>query len=130
MTFKIKKGYRTYYKNFNTIEEAQQWGGVDAIVELSDEQIILSNEEKLKLDKDFGEYLINEFLIDNRISPSVTSSDSLNLLNKFNDIEKLARLGDIITIKTLLINLQVDSVFTQERKDKYLELINRYLGLI
>jgi hypothetical protein len=86
-------------------------------------------EEKLLNDKNFGAMLIEMFLLDNRlITPSVTPSESLQLLSEFSNIEKLASLGDIKSVSILLNGIQTDTrLFTQERKDKYMSMINSYL---
>lgn len=76
----------------------------------------------------FGQQLINTFLLDNWQSPiSINAEQSVNLLNKFEVIIKLCNLGDIKNVKVLLENTQVDDIFTQERKDKYLEQIKNHL---
>ena len=91
----------------------------------------LTPKEKLQIDINFGNSLIEEFLTDNRlIIPAVTPSESLQLLSEFNKIEKLARLGDIKSVKILLNGITVDNrLFTQDRKDKYMGWINTHLGL-
>jgi hypothetical protein len=133
MTYKISKGSWSTYLNFETLQLAQEWTqlnlGSGYSVVISDFQINPpSPEEKLKSDKEFGSLLIEMFLLDNRlIQPPVSSQESMELLQKFEIIEKLANFGDIKTVKTLLLNIDVDDrVFTQDRKDKYLDLINNY----
>lgn len=133
-TYKISKENWATYELFNSLQEAQDWTllnlGNDYIVEVSSDIQIEppTKEEKLHNDKQFGQFIIEMFLLDNRlIEPPVTQYESLELLQKFDNIEKLANLGDIKTVKTLLYNISVDDrVFTQERKDKYLNLINNY----
>ena len=133
-TYKISKNDWATYLLFNTLEDAELWTlsnlGEGYIVEISpDIQIELpTKEEKLKADIDFGNLLIEMFLLDNRlIEPEVTPYESLELLNKFDNIQKLASLGDIKSTKVLLNNTSVDDrLFTQERKDKYMNLINNY----
>lgn len=132
-TYKITKDYWGTLQNFNTIQEAETWAlekvGEGCIVTISDEQILpLTPEEKLSSDMNFGAMLIEMFLLDNRlITPSVTPSESLNLLAEFDNIEKLARLGDIKSVSILMNGVQTDPrLFTQARKDKYLSLINAY----
>lgn len=133
-TYKISKNDWATYLLFNTLEDAELWTlsnlGEGYIVEISpDIQIELpTKEEKLKADIDFGNVLIEMFLLDNRlIEPEVTPYESLELLNKFDSIQKLASLGDIKSTKVLLNNTSVDDrLFTQERKDKYMNLINNY----
>lgn len=133
ITYKISKGSWTAYELFNSIQEAELWTlnnlGQGYIIEISsDITLDKSPEQKLKDDKDFGAFLIEMFLIDNRlIQPTVTPYESLELLTKFQNVEKLASLGDIKSVKALLYNIVVDDrLFTQERKDKYLTLINNY----
>jgi hypothetical protein len=91
----------------------------------------LTPKEKLYSDIQFGNELVEDFLIDNRlIVPPVTEQESLNLLNQFANIEKLAKLGDIKSVKSLLEQIQTDSrIFTQSRKDKYLTSINLHLSI-
>lgn len=135
-TYKITRGGWVTYQTFNTIEEAQAWAfekwGDEAVVTLSTDYIITppTPEEKFQFDKDFGKQLIDTFLIDNRlITPIITPAESLQLLNQFQSIEKLASLGDIKSVQVLLNQIVVDDrLFTQERKDKYMGMINSYLG--
>ena len=91
--------------------------------------INITPEEKLSSDMNFGEMLIEMFLLDNRlIVPHVTPSESLNLLSEFDNIEKLARLGDIKSVSILMNGVQTDNrIFTQERKDKYMTMIDAQL---
>jgi hypothetical protein len=134
-TYKISKGAWSTYKNFNTIIEAQDWTyenlGLDYVVEISlDLQIEpITKEERFYNDKNFGLMLVDLFLVDNRmIEPAVTPSESLQLLSEFSDIEKLAALGDIKSVQILLGGIQTDiRLFTQDRKDKYMSMINSHL---
>jgi hypothetical protein len=92
----------------------------------------LTIEEKLNFDIQYGLYLIEEFLIDNRnITPSVTPTESIELSIRFERIEKLLRLGDLKTSKYLIQQMVVDDrIFTQERKDKYINQLTSYLNVI
>ena len=102
--------------------------GSDWIVQVSDEQVPLASlEERLNSDLNFGDSLIREFLIDNRIA-NVSSTDSITVAQKFKDIELLARNGDIRTVKIVLESTAIDVIFTQDRKDKYLTMITTYLA--
>jgi hypothetical protein len=135
ITYKISKESWATYQLFNDILEAEQWTltnlGTGYTVEVSpDIQITpLTPEEKLSSDINFGAMLIDMFLLDNRlIVPHVTPTESLNLLSEFNNIEKLARLGDIKSVSILMNGVQTDNrIFTQERKDKYMTLIDAQL---
>lgn len=99
-------------------------------VETIEDEPVISEKEKLEKDKQFGKSLIDLFLLENRQS-NVTFTPSINigLLQKFENIQKLAEVGDIKTVKYLLELVIVDEIFTQERKDNYVELCNEYLGL-
>ena len=135
ITYKISKGAWATYQLFNDILEAEQWTltnlGEDYLVEISPDVQIepITPEERLNNDIRFGLSLIDLFLLDNRlITPSVTPVESLTLLSEFNNIEKLARLGDIKSVSILMNGVQTDNrIFTQERKDKYLSLIVGHL---
>jgi hypothetical protein len=135
MTYKISKNNWSTLQNFNSLQEANDWAllklGSDFTVEVSTEQLpVLSPVDKLKADLAFGEYLINKFLIENReIIPAVTVQQSLLLSQKFEGIEKLARLGDMKSVLYLITDLMIDDVFTQDRKDEYINILNNYLNL-
>jgi len=134
-TYKISKDYWSILKNFNTLQECEDWVlstfGTGYTITISDTPLIPPTpEEILQSDLQFGNYLIDEFLLDNRlITPAVTPSESLQLLSEFDNIEKLARLGDIKSVSILLNGIQTDvRLFTQERKDKYINEINSHLN--
>ena len=129
-TYKIYKDQNSIFNNFNTLEEAETWAlenydNTWAVELASENQQItpLTIERRLPLDIDFGYQIIGEFLKDNRLYGYIPIQDSINLLNKFSDIEKLCRLGAIKDVQTLMQAVIVDDIFTQERKDKYLSMI-------
>jgi hypothetical protein len=133
-TYRIYKDYWSTYKNFNSTQDCEAWIlanlGSGYNYEVSPEQIPEpTQEERLENDKQFGVSLIDKFLVENRyITPSITDNESLTLLYEFSDIERLARLGNIKGVKALMENIQVDArLFTQQRKDEYLQTINSYL---
>jgi hypothetical protein len=134
-TYKIYKDQNSIFNNFNTLEEAETWAlenydNTWAVELASENQQItpLTIERRLPLDIDFGYQIIGEFLKDNRLYGYIPIQDSINLLNKFSDIEKLCRLGAIKDVQTLMQAVIVDDIFTQERKDKYLSMITEYLN--
>lgn len=89
----------------------------------------ISTEDKLLKDIEFGKLLIKTFLKENRDIPrAFTINDNLMLLQKFAPIETLSRLGDIKTILILVSTLEVDEIFTQQRKDNFIATINNYLN--
>ena len=123
----------TLLRNFDNLQSAQLFAknlGNNYNAEISDKQIpSITFEQKLQNDIKFGNELIKTFLLDNRyIEPVVTPNESLELLSKFNDIQKLASLGDIKSVQILLNSIQTDlRLFTIERKEKYTLIISNYL---
>ena len=75
----------------------------------------------------FGQDLVFVFVEDNRIM-NITPEQSEAVLVKFRDILAFAQTGAIISIQTYLPAITTDDVFTQERKDKYMNMINQYLN--
>jgi hypothetical protein len=135
ITYKISKDSWSTYQLFSSLQEAEEWTliklGDGYVVEVSTDTQIepFTPEQKLHEDIQFGLSLIDLFLLDNRlITPSVTPVESLTLLSEFSNIEKLARLGDIKSVSILMNGIKVDNrIFTQERKDKYIQMINGYI---
>ena len=87
------------------------------------------NEYKLKCDVEFGFKLIAEFLIDNRLSPIAFNPQlSMSVLQKFQVVKSLAEVGDIKNVKLMLYMIETDELFTNERKDKYIQMCETYLN--
>jgi len=57
-----------------------------------------------------------------------TLEQSEQVLVKFRDILAFAQTGAITSIQNYLPLIPTDEVFTQERKDKYIQMINDYLN--
>jgi hypothetical protein len=87
----------------------------------------LDLETKLDLDLNFGKSLIREFVKDNRIT-QISSAEEDAMMVKFNVMLNYANVGAIRKISEMLPNESVTSIFTQERKDKYLQMITDYLN--
>lgn len=128
--YEIKEGSTT--TQFDTLELAKVYNSNVEIFEIEvDEPVTaLTTEEKLLQDIIFGKNLIKEFLKENRDTPvSFKTEDNLNLLNKFATIEALCRFGSIKSVFTLIQSIEVDYIFTQERKNTFIEKIKHYLEL-
>ena len=69
-----------------------------------------------------GEAMILDYLADNR-RLRLTNEQSLQQLAKFQVIKALLQVGDLSSAKALLSVTEVDEIFTQERKDKYLSML-------
>lgn len=96
-------------------------------VELQSTPIPIDYESKLVADIKFGNNLIKEFLLDNRLTPiSFPVELNLELMRTFNPIKELLMVGDIKSSKVLIGLAEVTDIFTLERKQKYLTLIEEY----
>ena len=130
--YKITNNIRTFEYKATTLEEAQVFANNygDGYTAYFFKEYVKDRKQQLSFDISFGGELIMEFLLDNRnITPSVTTEESIQLANSLNDLEKLARLGDIKSVQLLVNNLTTDDrLITQERKDKYLTMIDNHLN--
>ena len=84
-------------------------------------------EERLEKDLYFGNSLIFTFVQDNR-NQGINTEQSEALLLKFRDILAFAQTGAITSIAKYLPLIETDSIYTEERKEKYISLINEYLN--
>jgi len=128
--YKIIKGTYSVIKRFDTLGQAQAFAdtlGDGYTAEFYAPYTPISIQERLNLDLDFGQALVFVFVEDNRIM-GITSTQSEATLIKFRDILGFAQTGAITSIATYLPNIVIDEVFTQERKDKYIIMINDYLS--
>jgi hypothetical protein len=131
-TFKIEKDLITYFKNFNTLQDAETYTlevlGIGWTVVVSEEQIMsLTPEQQLESDMFFGKNMIQQFLIDNRELGSIPVSEQLIQLEKFKNINTLLGVGALKASYDLINITTTDQYFTQQRKDKYLNQIYNYL---
>ena len=131
-TFKIEKDLITYFKNFNTLQEAETYTlevlGIGWTVTVSEEQIMpLTPQQQLESDIFFGKNMIQQFLIDNRELGAIPVSEQLTQLDKFKDINTLLGVGALKASYDLITITTTDQYFTQQRKDKYLNEISNYL---
>jgi hypothetical protein len=113
---------------FNTREEAVIYAPELEVFEVQEASPQIDLSPLYFKSRDFGEYLIDAFLIDNwNISSSISEEDSLYLLDKFTTIVLLLITGDIKTVKKLLLEIETDLIFTEDRKTKYINMINTYI---
>ena len=128
--YKITKGTYSVLKRFDTLEEAQAFAdtiGVGYSAEFYAPYVPITLQERLNSDLQFGQELIYVFVEDNRIM-AITSAQSEAALVKFRDILAFAQTGAITSIATYMPAIPIDDVFTQERKDKYIQMISDYLA--
>ena len=128
--YKISKDNWSCTKEFATLEDAQDFAsslGDGYLVEYLGPVEPISIEQKLSMDMSFGLELINAFVYDNRLM-EITTEQSEAVLVKFRDILAFAQTGAIVSIKAYLPLIPIDEVFTQERKDKYIQMIDDYMA--
>lgn len=128
--YKIYKDQWSLIKQFATLEDAQSFAdalGTGYTAEFYQEYTPPTIQERLQSDLDFGAHLIYVFVEDNRVM-DITSEQSEAVLVKFRDVLAFAQTGAITSIQTYLPLIPTDDVFTQERKDKYIKMINDYLA--
>ena len=128
--YKIYKDNWSVLKRFDTIEEAQAYAdslGEGYSVEFVEEYTPISIEEKLILDLDFCTFITNRFIKENR-EASITEAESLELMQQFNNILSFAQVGAVDSVYSLLQQVTISRVYTQERKDRDLSDIQNYIN--
>lgn len=128
--YKIFKDLWSCVKKFATLEDAQAFAdslGEGYTAEYYAPYTPPTLQERLIMDLEFGQNLVYVFVEDNRIM-NITPAQSEAVLVKFRDILAFAQTGAITSINTYLPAIPVDEVFTQERKDKYMQMITDYLA--
>ena len=128
--YKIYKDNWSCTKEFATEEDAQAFAdtlGEGYAVEYIGPVQPISVDERLSMDIEFCLQLIQTFLLDNR-NAGVTVEQGEALMTKFVNVLQFAQTGAVGSVNDLLSSISVDDVFTQERKDKYLQMITNYLA--
>ena len=128
--YTISKDLWSTIQKFESLDAAQAFAdslGEGYTAEYYAPYTPMTIQERLNLDMSFGQELVYVFVEDNRIM-DITSAQSEAVLQKFRDILAFAQTGAITSIDTYLPAIAVDEVFTQERKDKYIQMITDYLA--
>ena len=128
--YKIFKYLWSCIKKFESLDAAQTFAdslGEGYTAEYYAPYTPPTIQERLTMDMQFGQDLVYVFVEDNRIM-DITPAQSEAVLQKFRDILAFAQTGAITSIATYLPAIPVDEVFTQERKDKYIQMITDYLA--
>ena len=127
--YKIYKDRWTLIKQFLNMSDAQSFAdnlGDGYKAEFYEAYTAPTIQQRLDMDLDFGNHIVYIFVEDNRVM-DITSEQSQAVLVKFRDVLAFAQTGAITSINTYLPLIPTDDVFTQERKDKYIKIINDYL---
>ncbi len=128
--YKITKDLWSVTKRFSSLEDAQSFAdtlGTGYTAEFYKAYTPPTIQQRLDMDLDFGSHLVYVFVEDNRVM-DITPEQSETVLVKFRDILAFAQTGAITSIQTYLPLIPTDDVFTQERKDKYIQMISNYLA--
>ena len=128
--YKITKDNWSVVKRFDTLEEAQTFAdslGEGYTVEYIGPYIPPTVAERLDMDMNFCQDLITTFVYDNR-EIGTTQEQNDALMAKFQTILAFAQVGAVESINAHLPTIPTDEVFTQERKDKYMQMITQYLA--
>lgn len=128
--YKISKDLWSTIQKFESLDAAQAFAdslGEGYTAEYYAPYTPPTLQERLSMDLQFGQDLVYVFVEDNRIM-DITPAQSEAVLVKFRDILAFAQTGAITSINTYLPAIPVDEVFTQERKDKYMQMITDYLA--
>tara|TARA_R100001460_G_scaffold108066_1_gene158147 strand:+ start:4429 stop:4833 length:405 start_codon:yes stop_codon:yes gene_type:complete len=128
--YKISKDNWSCTKEFATLEDAQAFAdslGEGYTVEYLAPVPEITIEERYMMDKQFCDELISTFVLDNR-NIGTTSEQNDALMSKFQLVLGFAQVGAVLDINAHLPSIPTDDVYTQERKDKYMQMITQYLS--
>ena len=128
--YKISKDLWSVIQKFESLDAAQTFAdslGEGYTLEYYAPYTPPTIQERLSMDMDFGQQLVYTFVEDNRIM-GTTQEQNDTILVKFRDILAFAQTGAINSINVHLPNITTDVVFTQERKDKYIQMVTDYLS--
>jgi len=139
-TYRIVKNNWFTFQNFASLADAQAFAdglgaGYTATLAPPSEQIQeVSSADKVSQDLDFGISLIKLFRTDNADyekanNVQITVPESIALMEKFQGLIGLCQVGAIAEAYAILPGIVIDTIFTQERKDKYLATLQNYLGV-
>ena len=128
--YKISKDNWQCIKQFNSLADAQTYAdtlGTGYVAAFWRNYKVPSLMDKLQMDLNFCKDLIDEFLEDNRIA-NITPEQSDAFLLKFQNILAFAQTGAVLSLQVHLPLIPIVEVFTQVRKDKYINQLNDYVN--
>lgn len=89
----------------------------------------LTTDDKLSQDIAFANKLFNAFLSENRQKEKTMSiEEEVLFIKKFVLLDVTARAGNIPVLLYLVSQAETNEIFTQERKDSFIQTINNYLN--
>jgi hypothetical protein len=139
-TYKATNGAQTYLKNFADLAAAEAYFipilGEGFTVSLANENEQIkqpTDAEKLSARQAFGRELLNEYLLDNDAIASArgyafTVEETAQQAQKFQLVMGILPLGSLKQVLTVIQNTATDTIFTQARKDKYINALNDFIN--
>ena len=128
--YKISKDFWSTVQEYESLEDAQAYAdslGEGYTVEYVSPVIPITIEQRYSIDKQFCDDLISTFVLDNRnIGTPPEQNDAL--MSKFQLVLGFAQVGAVKDIDAHLPSIPTDEVYTEERRDKYLQMISDYLA--
>ena len=128
--YKISKDNWAVVQEYENIEQAQAFAdslGEGYSVEYIGEVPQITIEQRYSMDKSFCDDLISTFVLDNR-NIGTTPEQNDMLMGKFQLVLGFAQVGAVKDIDAHLPSIPTDEVYTEERRDKYLQMITDYLA--
>ena len=128
--YKISKDNWSVVTKFATLEDAQAYAdslGEGYTVEYVSPVIPITIEQRYSMDTAFCDDLISTFVLDNR-NIGTTPAENDMLMGKFQLVLGFAQVGAVKDIDAHLPSIPTDEVYTEERKDKYIQMITDYLA--
>jgi len=137
-TYKATLGPNSYLQNFADLTAAKAYfepllpGCTVKEADAADQIPVKSDAEKLTERQTFGKQLLNEYLIDNDLIASqrgypFTIEETVQQAQKFQLVMGILPLGSLKQCLTIIEGTAIDTIFTQERKDKYIASLNQFI---
>ena len=128
--YKIYKDLWSCVARFDTLEDAQAFAaslGEGYGVEFVEPYTPPTIADRQQMDMNFCNELVNTFVYDNR-QVQTTTEQKAALMSKFQNLLLFAQVGDVKTINADLPTIPTDEIYTEARKQKYIQMISDYLA--
>lgn len=114
---------------FASFQDAENFAGLlePMTIEQMPSEPVFDVASKLESDKSFCDYLTDRFVKENR-DAGITEPESIALLAQFKDILSMSQVGAVGSVYSLLQNVTVGTIYTQERKTRDLADLESYIN--
>jgi hypothetical protein len=135
--YEIKKLPTAFIKPFADYAAAEAWaiGYFTDGFTITDLGTVIppTEAEKLQARQDFGKELLNEYLMDNDALAKergypFTIEETAQQVQKFQLVMGILPLGSLKQCLDIITITETDSIFTQQRKDKYILSLQNFLN--